>query len=129
MEPGALEHDVAEVLPDVMHVAFDSAHHELADRLDARLGQQRAQPFESARHRLAGDEHLWDEEVAPLETCPNFLERRDERVEEKCLGRDAHLEAGVRQLQHLRRVADEREVVQLSEQLLGVHAAPSLRGR
>ena len=42
VEPGALEHDVHEVLADVVHVALDGAHDERADGLDAGLGQEGA---------------------------------------------------------------------------------------
>ena len=85
LEAGALEHDVDEVLADVVDVALDRAHQELADRLDPALDQQRAQPLHRAGHRPAGDQHLGHEEVAALEPRADLLERGDEGVEEQGL--------------------------------------------
>ena len=50
-------------------------------------------------------------------------------VEQQRLGVEPHLEPGVRELEHDGRVAHERGVVHLLEQLFLVHAAPSLCGR
>src|SRR5215217_4950894 len=66
-EAGALEHDVAEVLADVVHVALDGAHQERPGRLGAGLGEQRAEDVERALHRARGDQHLGHEVVAALE--------------------------------------------------------------
>ena len=85
-EAGALEHDVAEVLADVVHVALDRAHQERADLLRAGLGQQRAQDVERALHRAGGDQHLGHEVVAALEPRADLLERGDQRVVEHPLG-------------------------------------------
>ena len=93
VEAGALEHDVDEVLADVVHVALDGAHHERADRLDAGLGEQRPQHVQRAAHRAAGDQHLRHEEVTALEPRADLLQRRDEGVEEQRLGRHAVVEA------------------------------------
>ena len=129
VEPGAFQHDVHEVLADVVHVAFDSAHDESTDRLDAGLGEQRPQHLERTGHGAARDEHLGHEEVAPLETGTDLLERGDERLEQHRLGIEPHLQAGVGELEHLGGVAHEGGVVHLLEQLFLVHAAPALWGR
>src|SRR5206468_11797386 len=63
-------------------------------------------------------------EVAALEAGADLLERRDERLVEQLLGVEALLEPGVRQVLHLRCVADERVVVEASEDLFLGHAAP-----
>ena len=73
-EACALEHDVDEVLADVVHVALDRAHHVGADRLGARLGEQRAEDVERALHRARSDQHLGYEVVAALETRTDFFE-------------------------------------------------------
>ena len=73
VEAGALEHDVDEVLADVVHVALHGAHEEGADRLGAGLGEQGAQDVEGAGHGPAGDEHLGDEVVAALEAGADLL--------------------------------------------------------
>ncbi len=125
VEAGTFEHDVDEVLADVVDVAFHGSHHEGADGLDAGLGEEGAEPLEGSCHRFAGDEHLGHEEVTPLEAGTDLLERRDERLEEQRLGGKAHLEAGVGQLENLGRIADKGEVVQLLQQFVAVHAAPS----
>ena len=87
-EAGALEHDVDEVLADVVDVALDGAHHVRADRLRAGLGQQRAQDVERTLHRPGGDQHLGHEVVAALEPRADLLERRDQRVVKHRLGSD-----------------------------------------
>src|SRR5581483_2129380 len=125
LETGALEHDVDEVLADVVHVALDRAHEERADRLHARVGQERPEQVERARHRAAGDQHLGDEEVAALEACADLLERRDQRVEQHRLRPEALLEAALGQLDDGRLVADERPVVELGQDLVVVHASSS----
>ena len=100
LEAGPLEHDVDEVLADVVDVALDRAHQELADRLDAGLGEQRAQHLHGAGHRATGDQHLGHEEVAALEPRPDLLERGDERVEQHGLRLHLQRQALVGQLQH-----------------------------
>ena len=129
MEARAFEHDVAEVLADVVDVTFDSTHDKGADGLDARLGEQGPEAIEGARHRPAGDEHLRDEEVTALEAGADLFQRGDESVEQQRLRCDPHLEAGVGELEDFGGVADKRVVVEQAEQFLFVHAAPSLRGR
>ena len=127
LEAGALEHDVDEVLADVVDVALDRAHQELADRLHAGLGEQRPQPLHRAGHRAAGDQHLGHEEVAALEAGADLLERGDERVEEQRLRLHVERQALLGQLEDARGVADQGLVVQALEDLFRcAHATPSL---
>jgi hypothetical protein len=122
-EAGALEHDVAEVLADVVHVALDRPHQELAHRLGARGGQQRSQDVERALHRARGDQHLGHEVVAALEARADLLQRGDQRVVEQVLRvhpvreplLDALLDGGC--------VAHERLLVEEREDLVVRHAA------
>ena len=123
-EPRALEHDVDEVLADVVHITLDGAHHVRADRLRPRLGEQRPQDVERALHRPRRDEHLRHEVVAALEAGADFFERGDERVVEHALGTKVVPEPLVDEVLHLGRVADERVVVQRLEDLFVRHAAP-----
>src|SRR5262249_2827180 len=123
-EAGSLEHDVHEVLADVVDVALDGAHDEGADLRRAGLGQQRAEDVERALHGTGGDQHLGDEEVAALETGADLLERGDQRVVEHLLGIEAVLEAGVDEVTDLGRVSDQRVVVQPLKDLFVGHAAP-----
>ena len=125
LEAGALEHDVDEVLADVVDVALDRAHQELADGLHAGLGEQRPQPLHRAGHRATRDQHLGDEEVAALEPRPDLLERGDEGVEEQRLRLHVEGQALVGQLEHARGVADQRLVVEGLQDLLGGHATTS----
>src|SRR5215218_997520 len=124
-EAGAFEHDVAEVLADVVHVALDGAHQERAGRLRAGLGQQRPQDVERPLHRARGDQHLGNEVVAALEARADLLERRDQRVVEHPLGFEVVCEALLDALLDGRRVADERLLVQEREDLVVRHAAPT----
>src|SRR6185312_5622127 len=128
-EAGALEHDVDEVLADVVHVALDRAHHERADRLGAGLGQQRAQDVQCALHCPSGNQHLRDEEVAALEAGAHLLQGRDQGVIEQRLGVHAHGQALVGEVLDGRRVSDQRVVEQPLQDLVGGHAAPSPAGR
>src|SRR5437879_4280614 len=93
LEPGALEHDVHQVLADVVHVALDRAHDHLADRGGAGLGQQRPQDLQRPGHRLARDQHLRHKEVAALEPGADLTKRRDQRVVEQRARAHAHAEA------------------------------------
>src|SRR5215216_5379897 len=123
-EAGALQHDVAEVLADVVHVALDRPHQERAGRLGARLGQQRAQDVERALHRARGDQHLRHEVVAALEARAHLLERRDQRVVEHLLGFHLVGEPLLDQFADLGCMADERVLVEALEDLFVCHAAP-----
>src|SRR5262249_11329857 len=98
------------------------------DRLGAGLGQQRAEDLQRARHRLARDQHLGDEEVTALEPGADLLQRRDQRLVQQRLRAEAHVEAGPGQLEHRRAVADQGVVVELLESLLLRPAAPSFCG-
>src|SRR5918992_505100 len=128
-ETGALEHDVAEVLADVVHVALDRAHQERAGRLGARRGEQRTQDVERALHRARRDQHLGHEVVAALEARADLLERRDQSLVEHLLRVQALGEALLHALLDGRRVADQRLLVEQREDLVVRHAActPSVR--
>ena len=123
LEAGALEHDVAEVLADVVHVALDRAHQERADRLGAGLGQQRAQDVQRPLHRPRGDQHLRHEVVAALEPRAHLFERRDQGVVEHPLGLEAVGEALVDAVGDDGRVAHQGLVVEQLEDLVVRHAA------
>jgi hypothetical protein len=127
VEAGALEHDVDQVLADVVHVALDGAHHDGPDRLGAGLGEQRAQDLQRPGHCLAGDEHLGHEEVAALEPGTHLFQRRDQRLVQQRLRPQPHGQPLVGEVEHRGPVADQRLVVELAEQLLGRHAAPAFR--
>ena len=118
---GALEHDVDEVLADVVHIALDRAHQELPDGLDAGLGQERTQPLHGPGHRPAGDQHLGHEEVTALEASADLLQRRDESLEKQGLGLHAERESLLGELEDAGGVADQRLVVEASEDVLGSH--------
>ena len=127
LEARALEHDVDEVLADVVDVALDGAHQELADRLDAGLGQQRPQPLHGAGHRPAGDQHLGHEEVAALEPGADLLQGGDEGLEQQRLRLHAGRQTLLGELEDAGGVADQRLVEKASEDLLRAtgHATPS----
>ena len=129
LEAGALEHDVDEVLADVVDVALDGAHQELADGLHAGLGEQRAQHLHRAGHR-----------AARRSASPGRRSRRARtgRRPPRATG-SARRRAGSAapcpcpsawwvRLEHLGCVADQGLVVQPLQDLsvMGCHAAPSL---
>ena len=122
LEAGALEHDVDEVLADVVDIALDRPHQERPDFLGAGVGEERTEDLECAAHRTPGDQHLGDEEIAALEARADLLERRNQRVEEHLLGPEAVLEPLLGQLHDRRLVADERAVVEAGEDLVMSHA-------
>ncbi len=125
LEAGALEHDVDEVLADVVHVALDRAHQEGADRSRLRSARAGGAGVERARHGPAGDQHLGHEEVAALEAGPDLLERRDQRLEQHRRRLEALLEPLLGELDDGRLVADERLVVEALQDLLVGHAPRS----
>ena len=126
-EACALEHDVDEVLADVVHVALDRAHEEGADALYAALSEKGTQQVECTGHRLAGDEHLRHEPVTALEAGADLLEGGDERLEEHALRRQTAVDAGLSELEHRGLVAHHGLVVEALEDLVGSHAAPAFR--
>ena len=118
LESGALQHDHAHVLADVVDVALNGADHVAAHRLGAGLRDQRPEDDQRALHRASGDEHLGDEEVAFLETAPDLLEGRDEGLEQDVHGVHAEAERLFRQRFDLGRVAVERVLEQLGADLV-----------
>ena len=69
LEAGAAQHHDAEVLADVVQVALDRAHDDLAERLDARGRQDRLDVGHPGLHRAGAGEHLGheDEVLAELD--------------------------------------------------------------
>ena len=125
VEAGSLEHDVDEVLADVVHVALNGAHQEGADLLDPRIDEQRAEELERTRHRSTGDQHLRDEEVAALESGSDLLERRDQRLEEQRVRIDLRFDPAGRQFDDRGLVADECLVVDLLQDFFVRHSPRS----
>ena len=125
LEAGSFEEDVGEVLPDVVHVPLDGAHHERADGLGAGRHEEWPQELEGACHRATRDEHLRHEEVASLEPRTDLLERGDQRLEQHRLRGEAGLDAVLGQRHDLRPVADERVVIQPLQDLVSVHVSRS----
>src|ERR1700722_7670178 len=115
LEAGPFEHDVHQVLADVVHIALDRAHHDLADGLGASLGQQRPQDLQRGRHRLARDQHFWHEEIAAFEPGTDLFERGDQRLIEQGLRAEVHPEAFIGELEYLGPVTDQSGVIQLRQ--------------
>src|ERR1051326_1467729 len=107
LEPGALEHDHAEVFADVVDVALHRADDVAANRLGARLRDQGTEDDQRALHGPGGDQHLGDEEVALLEAAPNLLQGGDEGLEQDVHRAHAEGQAFLGQGLDLRGVAVE----------------------
>ena len=90
----------------------------------AGLREQRAQDLERARHRLARDQHLGNEEVAALEPRPDLLECGDERLVEQGLRSEPAGQPLLGQGEHLGGVPGQRLVVEFPEQFVLVMAHP-----
>ena len=117
LEAGALEHHRDQVLADVVDVALDRADHDLADRLDAGLGEERAQDRHPALHRIRGEQHLGHEQDAVAEIDADDAHALDEGVVQDALGRPAALEEDVRRLLDLGLEAVVHVVVHLLGEL------------
>ena len=76
LEAGALEHHPDEVLADVVDVALDGADDDLADRLRAGLGEQRAEDRHAGLHRVRGEQDLGHEQDAVAEVDADDLHAR-----------------------------------------------------
>ena len=101
LEAGALEHHPDEVLADVVDVALDRADDDLADRLGAGLGEQRAEDLHAGLHRVGREEDLGHEQDAVAEVDADDLHAGDERVVEDLGGREATIEQDLRPLDDL----------------------------
>src|SRR5450759_1561403 len=124
-EACALEHDHAKVLADVVDVPLHGADHVPADRLGARLSDQRPQDYQRALHRTSGDEHLRDEEVALFEAAAYLFEGGDEGFEEDVHQAHHKLKTLFGESLDLRRVPVERVGEQSGPDLFfSAHAAP-----
>ena len=78
-----------------MDVALDRADHDLADPLDTRLGEQRAEDRHARLHRVRGQQHLGDEEDAVAEVDADDPHPTDERVVQHLVRRPAAAEQDV----------------------------------
>ena len=92
LEAGALEHHRHEVLADVVDVALHGADHDLADRLDAGLGEQRPQDRHAGLHRVRREQHLGHEEDPVAEVDADDAHALDERLVEHAVGAPAAVE-------------------------------------
>ena len=134
LEAGALEHHRDEVLADVVDVALHGADHDLADRLDAGLGEQRAQDRHAGLHRVGGEEHLGHEEDAVAEVDADDAHALDERLVQDVVGGPTAAEQEVRALRDLVGEAVVEIVVHLGdERVVGeageIDSPPSIPGR
>src|SRR5437870_9872016 len=124
LEPGALEHDHAQVLADVVDVALHGADDIAPYRLCAGLRDERAQDHQRALHRAGGDQHLGDEEVAFLEAAADLLQGGDQGLEQDVHRVHAQGQGFLGQGFDLRRVAVERVLEKLGADLfLAAHPA------
>ena len=80
LEACALEHHPDKVLADVVNVAFDGADDDLADRLGAGLGKQRAQDLHPALHGIGCEQHFRHEQDAVAEIDTDDPHAFDERI-------------------------------------------------
>ena len=130
VEAGALQHDVDEVLADVVHVALDGAHDERADGLRAGVGQQRAQHLQRAGHgacRRSASRARRSRRARSAHRPPRGygISASNSSVS----GPMPCSSAVVRQLEHPRGVAHQRLVVEgLEDLVLGHHRPPSRPG-
>ena len=127
LEAGALEHDVDEVLADVVDVALDRAHQELADRsrtpVSASSGRSTSIAPAIARPAISisGTKKSPRSNRAPTSSSEGISASKSRR-----LRLHAERERLVGQLEDARGVADQRLVVEALEDLVGCgHAAPS----
>ena len=116
LEARAFEHHRHEVLADVVDVALDGADHHLADRLDAGLGEQRAQDRHAGLHGVGGEEHLGHEQDAVAEVDPDDAHAFDERLVQRVVGAPAAAEQQVGALGDLVGQAVVEVVVHLGDE-------------
>ena len=118
LEAGALEHHPDEVLADVVDVALDRADDDLADRLGAGLGEQRAEDLHAGLHRVGGEQDLGHEQDAVAEVDADDLHAGHERVVEDLRGGEAAAEQDVRALDDLLAHPVVEVVVHLLDELV-----------
>ena len=117
-KPAPFEHHPDQVLADVVDVALDRADDDLADRLGAGLGEERAQDRHAGLHRVGREEDLGDEQDAVAEVDADDLHARHERVVEDAGRRPAATEQDVRALDDLGGHAVVEVVVHLFGELV-----------
>ena len=118
LEAGALHHHRHQVLADVVDVALDGADHDLADRLGAGLGQQRAQDLHAGLHRVGGEQHLGHEQDAVAEVDADDAHALDQRVVEHPIRAPSTVEQDHRALDDLVGEAVVEVVVHLLDELV-----------
>ena len=82
LEAGTFHHHADQVLADVVDVALDSADHHLADRWHAGFGQQGAQDFHPAFHRIGRQQYFGYEQDTVAKVDPDDAHTFDQRVVE-----------------------------------------------
>src|SRR6202166_4942450 len=122
LEAGALKHHRHQVLADIVDVALDGADDDLANRLDAGLGQQGPQDLHATLHRVRRQQHLGTAQDAGTEIDPDDAHAFDQRVVQHLLGRPAAPEEDPGRLLDLLLEAVVEIVVNLFGQLLIVQA-------
>ena len=96
LEAGALQHHRHEVLADVVDVALDGADHDLADRLDAGLGEERPEDLHAALHGIRGEQDFRHEEDAVAEVDADDPHALDQGLVQHALRRPAASEEDAR---------------------------------
>ena len=113
LEPGALQHHRDQVLADVVHVALDRADRDPAAGADVLLDEVGTQDLERALHRVRGDEHLGDEDLAVLEELADGAHRGHQPVLEQARRGDRLRQPLLRQRDGLGGAAVDDGVAQL----------------
>ena len=67
---------------DVVNIALDGQHQDLAGGFDTCVAQNRLQDRHGALHRFGGDHHFGHKVFADLEETTHFLKRRNQSIEE-----------------------------------------------
>jgi len=86
-----------QVLPDVVQVAFDRAHHDLAEHFGAALSQQRTQDLHPGCHRIGGHQHFGNKHIATFEARTDFVHANDQAVVENLFRGQALLQSSFNQ--------------------------------
>jgi hypothetical protein len=86
LEAGAFEHHRREVLADVVDVALHGSDDDLADRLGAGLGEQRAKHGHPSLHGVRREQHFRHEQDPVAEVDTDDPHPFDQRVVEHLLG-------------------------------------------
>ena len=84
----SLDHDLHEILADVVHIALDGADHGFSDRLDPFSGQSRLQGLHPPVHRPCGNKDFRHEYLVVLEFFTDDVHTGDKSLVENGLRRD-----------------------------------------